>query len=421
MVNFSRFVEDIFGKPVDEIHLFFKNKISYKFGKFFIILDINYFYLKKMKSICGKKKDQRIIDMKREEEAEANSIKKKIKEFFQKFDTKIDELKKMKNNIRNENHQSINQRLLEKKCFVTTPFLTYMNLKNEMEIAKLHYIQAKTLIEKNIVFLELEKKTKEFLNYLDFEEEENKLDPAIFQWFQSLNFFSSNDWINELIKNDKYTFQRANYAKLTTNILNKEFKFLDNLIESSEKKLKDDFKIRNEIDELDKHYCCKKIKNESEIIFIKHNAEHINTNDEKVFQEKSTKFRSTKDEQEKPDLIKKQISSNTTKNLNLNNFDDKKYEDIGFKNLGNTCYMNSIMQCLKNSNSLIDYIGSLSSSELLDNTEYNSQILIHDFINLLKQIRDPPKSKVIDPIEFKEKIGQINNKVLLIFKSIVYI
>ena len=57
----------------------------------------------------------------------------------------------------------------------------------------------------------------------------------------------------------------------------------------------------------------------------------------------------------------------------------------GLKNLGNTCYINSITQCLNNNRPFIDY---LVSESYKDDLNHNCSIgLLEHFIELSKNLR----------------------------------
>ena len=58
------------------------------------------------------------------------------------------------------------------------------------------------------------------------------------------------------------------------------------------------------------------------------------------------------------------------------------YKPIGLPNIGNTCYMNSLLQILAGSQRFMDYVKKLWSSIKLDPNDTNSLITL-SFIDLL--------------------------------------
>ena len=101
--------------------------------------------------------------------------------------------------------------------------------------------------------------------------------------------------------------------------------------------------------------------------------------------------------------IKYNINKEKNFNLNdnhINNIEENKYGCVGLYNLGNTCYMNSSLQVLKNIYPLSKYI-------LLENKNNEGKI-IKEYTNLLYNLISKNNSST-DASKFKEALSRYDN------------
>ncbi|MCI4385794.1 hypothetical protein PGIGA_G00054860 [Pangasianodon gigas] len=77
---------------------------------------------------------------------------------------------------------------------------------------------------------------------------------------------------------------------------------------------------------------------------------------------------------------------------------------VGLKNLGNTCFMNSILQCLSNTHSLRDYCLHNSHRRDLNNNNRTNTALMEEFAKLIQTMWTSSTCDAVSPSEFKTQI-----------------
>lgn len=81
---------------------------------------------------------------------------------------------------------------------------------------------------------------------------------------------------------------------------------------------------------------------------------------------------------------------------------------VGFKNIGNTCFLGSILQCLINTSVLSEFC--IKQVPKMSFLEHPNPSLLKDYSKMVKEVWEGGRTS-IDPIEFKSNLSKNNSKV----------
>jgi ubiquitin C-terminal hydrolase len=163
-------------------------------------------------------------------------------------------------------------------------------------------------------------------------------------------------------------------------------------------------------------------KDQQNIVYLQNENKNLKQSELQLKKNIGTSQSQNKDLVEKDFLLQKNISDLekqnkeiTEKNLLLENENKKIYEKylllkktpilVGLNNIGDTCYINSTLQCLSNINELTNFF----LNEFIYEPNDNSKIMSNVYYNVVKNLWDRNNNnKSFSPNEFKEKLSKEN-------------
>ncbi|XP_068457394.1 ubiquitin carboxyl-terminal hydrolase 2-like [Clinocottus analis] len=121
---------------------------------------------------------------------------------------------------------------------------------------------------------------------------------------------------------------------------------------------------------------------------------------------------------DKPELRRKSPSLSRSKlvstfmGLIINQAKNKSPQGlVGLRNLGNTCFMNSILQCLSNTPELRDYcLRNVHRTDLNNNNCTTNAALMEEFAKLTQSLWTSVNNEVISPSDFRSQIQRFAPK-----------
>ena len=315
----------IYDSALDEMKSDFIKKKNKKF-KYEIKNEIKNTLIKPILDTL-RKKDEEIAGMKSQIEDLKNNILKDNNEMKKEFDSKIESLQN-RNNVLSEQFEKHN---LDMEKIINKYDNNFLTINKQFELINLN---VKNMEDKNKKEIDkIQKKIPEEINLL-----KNQINTNINK--KEIECNSKIENVSKLNKENiiKIENLRKQYEE-EINILKKETKKLD----EEQKKLK----IENENKS-------KELKEHKEKIFSNKNLidnaikeiDIINKNSKKntqsLINESFRKFNS---------IFQKNYALNkykTQKELKIKLFNQKNYARVGLTNIGNNCYLNSVLQLLKN-------------------------------------------------------------------------
>ncbi|XP_043997621.1 ubiquitin carboxyl-terminal hydrolase 2-like [Gambusia affinis] len=118
---------------------------------------------------------------------------------------------------------------------------------------------------------------------------------------------------------------------------------------------------------------------------------------------------------DEPELRRKQLSRsmlvNTFMGLIINPAKSKTPQGlVGLRNLGNTCFMNSILQCLSNTSELRDYC--LWNFHLMELNRRTNTALMEEFAKLTQNLWTSASNEAVSPSEFRNQVQKFAPKFI---------